>query len=337
MVIELFLNTDGNTVNEFCNSLQNPNRIVKELIIDKRKFLIISGDKENIDVEKIKSLPFISFVSDKEISAYFCSRSFKEEPSIVNVNGVNIGHGSFRVIAGPCAVENKEDLFETAKVLKELGADIFRAGAYKPRTTPYNFQGMGEEGLKLLAEVRKRYDIPVVSEILDPFDIPMAEKYLDMIQVGTRNMTNQALLKHLGKCSKPILLKRGYASTIEDLIKAAEFIAVNGNPNVILCERGIQTFEKQTRNTLDISAIPILHSLSHLPVVVDPSHAAGRKDIIPTLVKCAIVAGADAIMVEAYNKPDTMIRPGDKNQTLTIDEFKKLMETIKKILPFKNK
>ena len=230
------------------------------------------------------------------------------------------------VIAGACSVESLDQIEEIARVCKKSGADILRGGAYKPRTSPYFFQGLGEVGLKYLHEAGKKYNMPVVSEITSEDDVKLFEKYVDIIQVGARNMQNFALLKKLGKVNKPILLKRGMAASIEELLMAAEYIVSNGNPNVILCERGIKTFEKSTRNTLDLSAIPVLKKLTHLPVIVDPSHATGKKEYVLPMSLASIAAGADGLLLEVHNNPLTA--KSDASQALTIDDYIELKEKL---------
>ena len=288
-------------------------------------YLATSGDERTLPWAEIASMPGVSKVVQVPDPYYFTSRKFKEEPTIVKVGNVPVGGRHVVMIAGPCAVENREDTLATAAAVKALGADIFRGGAFKPRTTPYNFQGIGYKGLEILAEVRERYGLPVVTEVLDPYDIAAIAGHCDALQVGTRNMTNSALLKRLGSAGKPILLKRSFSAKIEELVRAAEFITVYGNPDVILCERGIQTFETYTRYTLDLSAIPALKEMSHLPVVVDPSHGTGRPSLIPSMAKAAVVSGADGLMIECHVAPENMIKPGDDFQALRPPELEQLL------------
>lgn len=292
-----------------------------------RPFVTVSGDEGSIDVDALKATPGVLEVIDtgKE-PYYFASRKYKPEPTVISVGGVEIGGPQVAIIAGPCAVENLKDTLESAEGVKKAGAHLLRAGAFKPRTGPYNFQGLGLEGLKILAEVGRRTGMKVVSEVLSPEDVEVAAEYVDVVQVGMFNMTNTALLKRLGRIRKPVLLKRGASSTLVNLLKAAEFIIYNGNPQVILCERGIKTHEDATRFTLDVSAVPVLKRLSHLPVVVDPSHAAGHKDLVPVLARCAIVAGADGLLIESHVAPERMIKPGDAAQALLPAELRALME-----------
>jgi 3-deoxy-7-phosphoheptulonate synthase len=232
------------------------------------------------------------------------------EDTIVDVSGVLFGGENVVMIAGPCSIESRDQLDRIAAQVKRIGATMLRGGAYKPRTSPYSFQGMGEDGLKLLQEIGRKYQMPVVSELVDANDLPLFELYVDMIQVGARNMQNFALLKELGKSRKPILLKRGFANTIEEWLMSAEYIIAGGNPNIVLCERGIRTFEKATRSTLDVSSIPVVKKASHLPVIVDPSHAAGKWDLVESLALAGIAAGADGLIIEVHDDPEHALSDG---------------------------
>jgi 3-deoxy-7-phosphoheptulonate synthase len=257
------------------------------------------------------------------------SRNTESDATIVNINGVEVGASEIVIIAGPCAVESREQLFETARAVKMSGARVLRGGAFKPRSSPYNFQGLGEEGLRLLGQVRKDTGMPVVTEVMDTRQVELVAEYADMIQVGSRNMQNFPLLKEAGMCRKPILLKRGMMATIEEFLLAAEYILNQGNNQVILCERGIRTFETSTRNTLDLSAVPMLKRLSHLPVIVDPSHGTGLRWMVPAMSKAAIAAGADGLIMEVHYKPEEALCDG--YQSLSLDEFTHLMSDMKKL------
>ncbi len=241
----------------------------------------------------------------------------------VKVGDVVVGDGALVVMAGPCSVESAEQIDESARIVKEAGADILRGGAFKPRTSPYSFQGLGEEGLRLLAEAGARHGLITVSEVMDIKTIPMATDYIDILQVGSRNMHNYSLLKALGKTDKPILLKRGHSATYHELLMAAEYITMGGNEEVILCERGIRTFENHTRNTLDIAAVPALHSMAPFPVIVDPSHGTGQRSLVPPLARAAVAAGADGLMIEVHPDPDKAL--SDAEQTLSPVDFQELM------------
>jgi len=251
------------------------------------------------------------------------------EGTIVNIGGIKIGGTDIVVIAGPCAVESLEQLFETAMAVKSSGAKILRGGAFKPRSSPYSFQGLGEEGLKLLSTIRQQTGLPLVTEVMDARQVEMVASYADMLQVGSRNMQNFPLLKEVGMCRKPVLLKRGMMSTIEEFLLAAEYILNQGNDQVILCERGIRTFETSTRNTLDLSAVPMLKSLTHLPVIVDPSHGTGLRWMVPSMSKAAVAVGADGLIIEVHYKPDQALCDG--HQSLSLDEFDGLMPDLQKI------
>ena len=232
------------------------------------------------------------------------SREAKPDGSVVNVAGVEAGGTEVVIIAGPCAVESQEQLFDTARAVKKGGARILRGGAFKPRSSPYSFQGLGEEGLKLLSSIRAETGLPIVTEVMDTRQVELVGEYADMLQIGSRNMQNYPLLKEVGMTRKPILLKRGMMATIEEFLLAAEYILSQGNENVILCERGIRTFETSTRNTLDLSAVPMLKQLTHLPVIVDPSHGTGIRWMVPAMAKAAVAAGADGLIMEVHYKPE---------------------------------
>lgn len=254
-------------------------------------------------------------------------RKFNQQNTLVKVcENVIFGGEKPIIIAGPCSIESYEQLLEIAKNVKDLGADMLRGGAYKPRTSPYSFQGLGEEGLKIMAQVSHEIGIPIVSEIISIDDIDLFKKYTDMIQIGSRNMHNFDLLKKVAKLNKPILLKRGMAATMEEFLLAAEYILKEGNPNVVLCERGIRTFEQSTRNTLDLNTLALIKKESHLPIIVDPSHAAGRYDLVSQLSKAAIAAGSDGLIIEVHNDPANALSDGA--QSLTFKSFKALTEQL---------
>ncbi|SPQ01955.1 Phospho-2-dehydro-3-deoxyheptonate aldolase [Candidatus Sulfobium mesophilum] len=257
------------------------------------------------------------------------SREFKKENTEISVGGIVIGGRKIPVMAGPCAVENKTVLMAIAEKVKACGASFLRGGAYKPRTSPYTFQGLGEEGLKYLAHAREKTGLPVVTEIMDPRDLEAIVKYADIIQIGARNMQNFRLLLEVGSAQKPVLLKRGLSSTIKEWLMSAEYIMSRGNHQVMLCERGIRTFETATRNTLDLSAVPVLKQLTHLPVVVDPSHGVGKRDLVAPMAKAAIAAGADALLIEVHTNPEEAVSDGE--QSLKPDHFEKMMKELKPV------
>lgn len=286
------------------------------------------GDTSRVDMELLKSLEIVETV--KRVSEPFkqANRKFHPKDTIVDIGNVKIGGGYFAMIAGPCSVESEEQIIEVAKAVKESGADILRGGAFKPRTSPYAFQGMKGEGIRLLLEARKETGLPIITEIMNIRDLPLFED-VDIIQVGARNMQNFDLLKELGKTHKPILLKRGLANNLQELLMSAEYIMSEGNEQIILCERGIRTFETYTRNTLDLSAVSVLHELSHLPVVVDPSHATGKASLVPSMAVAAAASGADGIMIEVHNNPACALCDGA--QSLTPVQFDELNHRIRRV------
>lgn len=270
-----------------------------------------------------------SLVDVESLISSRVSRKKKPEATIVNVGGVEIGGPEVVIFAGPCAVESREQLLETATAVKAGGARILRGGAFKPRSSPYSFQGLGEEGLKMLRDISMETGLLVVTEVMDTRQVEMVSGYADMLQVGSRNMQNYPLLKEVGRLRKPVLLKRGMMATIEEFLLAAEYILNQGNEQVVLCERGIRTFETSTRNTLDLSAVPMLKRLCHLPVIVDPSHGTGLRWMVPAMAKAAIAAGADGLIIEVHYKPEEALSDG--HQSLYPDEFVRLMTDLKKI------
>lgn len=257
----------------------------------------------------------------------FVSRDFQSEDSIVEVGSAKIGGGHFAPIAGPCAVESRDQLFAAADAVMKAGATILRGDAFKPRTSPYAFQGLGEAGLILLAEAREEFGLPFVVEVLDPRDVDLVSSYADLIRVGTRNMANFSLLSELGRQPRPVMLKRGFTATVEEWLNAAEYVFKEGNQDVVLCERGIRTFETATRNTLDISAVPIVKGLSHLPIIVDPSHSGGRRQLVAPLTRVAVAAGADGFMVDVHPSPETA--QVDGSQAILPSEFADLMDEVR--------
>ena len=286
------------------------------------------GDTSRVDMDLLRSLDIVDSV--KRVSEPFkqANRKFHPKDTIIEVGHARIGGGYFALIAGPCSVESEDQIIEVARAVKESGAHILRGGAFKPRTSPYAFQGMKGEGIKLLLEAKKATGLPIITEIMNIRDLPLFED-VDIIQVGARNMQNFDLLKELGKTNTPVLLKRGLANTLEELLMSAEYIMSEGNEKVILCERGIRTFENYTRNTLDISAVCALHELSHLPVVVDPSHATGKARLVGPMAVAATAAGADGIMVEVHNNPACALCDGP--QSITPVQFDELSHRIRKV------
>ncbi|MHC4149810.1 MAG: 3-deoxy-7-phosphoheptulonate synthase [Planctomycetota bacterium] len=288
----------------------------------------VIGDDRYVAKDKIASLEGVEAVIPVLRPFKLTSREFHPESTRIRVNGVELGK-KFVTIAGPCSVESREQILESAHFVKEQGADILRGGAFKPRTSPYSFQGLGRAALELLAEAKEATRLPICTEILSPQDLPMVSEYVDVLQIGARNMQNFPLLRAVGQSRKPVLLKRGMMSTIEEFLLAAEYIMNEGNHNIILCERGIRTFETYTRNTLDLGAVALIKELSHLPVIVDPSHATGKRSLVSPLAKAAIAVGADGVMVEVHPNPAEALSDGA--QSLTFDRFELMMREIGRI------
>ena len=289
------------------------------------------GDTSEVDVDLINALDIVEAVKRVQEPYKNVNRKFHPDDSIIKIaDGVEIGGGNFQVIAGPCSVESESQVCEVAMSVKEAGAKLYRGGAFKPRTSPYAFQGMREEGIKLLLEAKKQSGLPIVTEVMDISHLPLFED-VDVIQVGARNMQNFELLKELGHLDKPILLKRGLSSTLQELLMSAEYIMAGGNENVILCERGIRTFETATRNTLDLASIPLLKTMTHLPVIVDPSHATGIAHLVKPMAMAAAAAGADGLMIEVHNDPSNALCDGA--QSLTPAAFADMMDAVNAILP----
>ena len=299
-------------------------------VSDGEEFTVLGliGDTSRVDIDLLNSLEIVESV--KRVSEPFkqANRKFHPEDTVISVGNVKIGGGHFATIAGPCSVESEEQVIAIAKSVKAAGANILRGGAFKPRTSPYAFQGLKAEGIQMLLQAKKETGLPIITEIMNTRTLDMFED-VDIIQVGARNMQNFDLLQELGKTHKPILLKRGLANTLQELLMSAEYIMSEGNENIILCERGIRTYEHYTRNTLDLSAVPVLHELSHLPVIVDPSHATGKSSLVPTMAAAAAACGADGLMIEVHNNPAMALCDGP--QSLTPDQFAAVLETVRKI------
>jgi len=295
-----------------------------------RTIIGVIGEEDVLRVQPLEVYPGVERVLPILKPYKLVSREFKREDSVIDIGGgLKVGGEKVVIMAGPCSVEGKDLLLKIAEGVKKSGADILRGGAFKPRTSPYSFQGLGEEGLKILKHTSEKTGLPVVTELMDTRDMPLVEKYADIIQIGARNMQNFNLLKEVGQSKKPVLLKRGISSTIKELLMSAEYILSEGNFNVILCERGIRTFEGHTRFTLDISAVPVIKGLSHLPVIVDPSHATGKWGLVGPCAKAAIAAGADGLLIEVHTNPEEALSDGA--QSLLPDNFDRLMKDLKKI------
>ena len=287
----------------------------------------VVGDKRKLIEKNPELLPDVDRVIQVSETYKLANKKFKTEPTVINVGGVKIGGDSFVIMAGPCAVESHDQLFETALAAKAGGAQILRGGAYKPRTSPYSFQGLEIEGLKYMSEVRNETGLKIITEVTSEHALEAAVNYVDIIQIGARNMQNFELLKEAGKINKPVMLKRGLSATIDELLNAAEYIMSEGNEAVILCERGIRTYETSTRNTLDISAVPVIRSKSHLPIIIDPSHASGVREYIAPLSKAGVAVGADGLMIEVHPHPEIALSDGA--QSLNPEDFKALTDELR--------
>ena len=288
------------------------------------------GDTSAVDIDLINALDIVETVKRVQEPYKNVNRKFHPKDTVVDVAGAKIGGGNFQIIAGPCSVESREQVCQIAKDVKKSGARLYRGGAFKPRTSPYAFQGMRAEGINLLLEAKKESGLPIVTEVMDLSHLPLFED-VDVIQVGARNMQNFELLKELGHVNKPILLKRGLSSTLKELLMSAEYIMAGGNENIILCERGIRTFETATRNTLDLAAVPLLKTMTHLPIIVDPSHATGLSSLVKPMAMAAAAAGADGLMIEVHNDPPHALCDGA--QSLTPEEFDDVVKAVNAILP----
>jgi 3-deoxy-7-phosphoheptulonate synthase len=278
-------------------------------------------------LESLEATPGVETAMRISAPYKFVSKEFKKERSRIRVNGLEIGGDEFVVMAGPCSVESERQIMQTAEAVADAGAKMLRGGAFKPRTSPYDFQGMEIEGLKLLRKAKEATGLAIITEIMSDRDVPLVAEYADCMQVGARNMQNFALLKSLGACGRPVLLKRGMSSTIKELLMSAEYIVAHGNPNVLLCERGIRTFETATRNTCDIAAVPVLNELTHLPVILDPSHATGKRSLVPAVARAGVAIGADGLILEVHPCPEKAVSDGA--QSLTLEGFRDLMRDLK--------
>ena len=335
MIIILKQGANKEQVTEITHWIEtNANVQVNPIFGSMTTILGLVGDTSSVDMGLIRSNELVEDV--KRVSEPYkkANRKFHPDDTVIEIENLKLGGGYFQTIAGPCSVESEEQIIEVARAVKAAGAKMLRGGAFKPRTSPYSFQGMRAEGLELLLKAKKETGLPIVSELMSLSHLDLFAD-VDVIQIGARNMQNFELLKELGHCNKTILLKRGLANTIEELLMSAEYIMSGGNENIILCERGIRTYETYTRNTLDLSAIPLLKKYSHLPVVVDPSHATGQAWMVPTMAKAAIAAGADGLLIEVHNNPCKA--KCDGAQSLNCEEFSKLMTDLKKRVEFERK
>lgn len=295
-----------------------------------RTIIGVIGDKSQLQGFSFEAMPGVEKTESISAPYKLASREFRYEDTVIDVAGVKIGGNKVVVMAGPCAVETEEQLIRIAKEVKAAGATILRGGAFKPRTTPYSFQGLGEEGLKILSAVKQATGLAIITEVMSPSEVEMVVRYSDILQIGTRNMQNFSLLKEVGLAQKPVMLKRGMSATIEDWLLAAEYILSNGNQNVMLCERGIRTFEPYTRFTFDLNAIPVAKNLSHLPVIADPSHGTGRRELVIPMARAAVACGADGLIVEVHHDPENSWT-SDGKQSLLPDQFAELVKECKAI------
>jgi 3-deoxy-7-phosphoheptulonate synthase len=337
MIISMLPNATEEQIDHVCDKIRGFGYSVHPIRGKERVVIGAIGDRKDKDriISVMESVPGVESVIPILQPFKLVGRELKREKTIVQMDGLSIGGEQFVVMAGPCSVEYREQILTTAERVKAAGAKVLRGGAFKPRTSPYDFQGLEEEGLKLLAEAREKTGLKIVTEIITPENIELVDEYTDIFQVGARNMQNFALLKKLGRVRKPVLLKRGMMSTLKELLMSAEYIVSQGNPNVVLCERGIRTFETYTRNTLDISAVPALQQLSHLPVIVDPSHGTGKRSLIPPVSKAAVAVGADGLIVEVHPNPEEAFSDGQ--QSLLPDEFSEMMSEVRKYLAVEGK
>jgi 3-deoxy-7-phosphoheptulonate synthase len=299
------------------------------LVGTERTVIAVIGEERNLNVSRLEAIPGVRRVLRVAQPYKLVSRETQPESTIIEVNGVKIGGDHLAIFAGPCSIESEDQMEKVATDLEKVGVKLLRGGAFKPRTGPYAFQGLGEEGLKILEKTAKRHGMATCTEVLDPRDVELVEKHADVLQIGARNMQNFTLLKEVGGTKKPVFLKRGMSATVEELLLAAEYILSEGNPNVILCERGIRTFEQYVRNTLPLATVPRVKELSHLPIIVDPSHGVGKKRLIPAMCKAAIAAGADGLMIEVHPNPSEALSDG--GQSLVPEQFAALLKDIKPV------
>ena len=336
MIIAMKSNATEEQIQEVCESIRRYGYKPHLIRGEERVVIGAVGHGDNKDhLQNLRSVPGVADVVPILQPYKIVSRELKPQKSIIRVGDLEIGGNQFIVMAGPCSVETHEQLMETAEAVKKSGAQVLRGGAYKPRTSPYDFQGLEIEGLKLLAEARERTGLKIVTEVVTTEDTDIVSEYSDILQVGARNMQNFALLKRLGTVRKPVLLKRGMSSTIKELLLSAEYIATHGNDQVILCERGIRTFETATRNTLDLAAVPLLNELSHLPVIVDPSHGTGRRSLVHPMAKAAIAIGADGVIIEVHPRPQEAWSDGP--QSLTLPMFDEIMKDLRRYVALESK
>lgn len=329
MVVILENNATDEQIKNVKQHLEDFGFQIHESAGEQRTVLGAIGVKPGFDIRKVRILEGVADVYRVTSPFKLASKKFKEEKSIIKIKNVEIGSDNIAVMAGPCSIESEEQIFKLAGVVAQSGAKILRGGAFKPRSSPYSFQGLGEEGLKMMRRAADEYGLLVITEVMQIDQIDLISKYTDIFQLGARNMQNFSLLKELSKSEIPVMIKRGLAATIEEWLMSGEYILAGGNKNVVLCERGIRTFEPYTRNTFDLSAIPVVHKISHLPVVADPSHATGYRDQVPPMARAAVAAGADALMIEIHHDPENALSDGP--QALLPDVYLQLMTELRAI------
>jgi 3-deoxy-7-phosphoheptulonate synthase len=327
MIISMRQHATREQIEHVCERIREFGYKVHSIVGEERVVIGVVGVGDVTPcLESLEATPGVESAVRISAPYKFVSREFKSEDSVIRVNGAEIGGDEFAVIAGPCSVENEKQIMDTAEGVAAAGARMLRGGAFKPRTSPYDFQGLELEGLKLLRKAREATGLGIVTEIMSDRDVELVAEYADCMQVGARNVQNFALLKSLGSCGRPVLLKRGMSCTIKELLMSAEYVVAHGNPNVILCERGIRTFETATRNTCDIAAVPVLHELTHLPVILDPSHATGKRSLVPAISRAGVAVGADGLLVEVHPCPEKAVSDGA--QSLNLVDFHAMMRSL---------
>jgi len=327
MIISMKLKATRAEIDAVCERIRDFGYKVHSIEGEERVVIGVVGTGDvTTCLESLEAMPQVEKAVRISAPYKFVSREFRPAKSVIRVNGTDIGGDEFVMMAGPCSVESEKQILETAYAMARLGAKFLRGGAFKPRTSPYDFQGLEEEGLKLLRKAKQETGLGIITEVMSDRDVPMVAEYADILQIGARNMQNFALLKSLGRAGRPVMLKRGLSSTIKELLMSAEYVVAHGNPNVILCERGIRTFETATRNTCDIAAVAVLNELSHLPVILDPSHATGKRSLVPPLCRAGIAIGADGLIVECHPNPEKAMSDGA--QSLSLQQFANMMNEL---------
>ncbi len=328
MIISMKLHSTKQEIEQVCERIRDFGYKIHAIEGEERVVIGAVGVGDTTAcLESVEAMPQVEKAVRISAPYKFVSKEFRTERTRIRVNGCEIGGDEFIVMAGPCSVESEKQIMQAAEAVAAAGAHLLRGGAFKPRTSPYDFQGMETEGLKLLAQAKRATGLGIITEVMSDRDVDLVAEYADILQIGARNMQNFALLKTLGKCNRPVLLKRGMSSTVKELLMSAEYVVAHGNPNVILCERGIRTFETVTRNTCDIAAVAALNELTHLPVILDPSHATGKRSLVPALSRAAVAIGADGLLVEVHPAPEKAVSDGA--QSLDIPQFRKMMQDLR--------